>query len=144
MPLFLTLHPPTLRLRPLRRVLGPAFGALALLAFVVPPDLGGEVAPLPQGSMDGSSPSMKLSWALLGVMLWVVGCGDDQATKFCLGADGTSQDCAIGCKTAKNKKACDKWAEKTRELCPKVGKEKCQEICEKDGNPTACELAKSM
>ncbi|HNS98233.1 MAG TPA: hypothetical protein PLJ27_04965 [Polyangiaceae bacterium] len=87
---------------------------------------------------------MKSLWIGFALLAAIVGCGDDQATKFCLGAEGTSQDCAIGCKTAKNKKACDKWAKKTRELCPKVGKEKCQELCEKDENPTACELAKSM
>jgi hypothetical protein len=33
-------NPPTLRLMPPRRVLGPAFGALAPPAFAVPPDLG--------------------------------------------------------------------------------------------------------
>lgn len=87
----------------------------------------------------------KTPWlVLLFLGTFLIGCEEDAATKFCLGADGTSQDCAIGCKTAKNKKACDKWAEKTREICPKVGKAACQEICEKDENPTACELAKSM
>lgn len=72
-----------------------------------------------------------------------LGCGDPPATTFCLGADGTSQDCGIGCKIEKEKKACDKWAEKTKEICGKIPKEKCQEICVADENPTACELVKN-
>lgn len=64
--------------------------------------------------------------------------------KFCLGPDGTSQDCAISCKVDRDRETCAKWEEKTRALCPKIGKQKCQEICEKDENPTACEIVKTM
>jgi hypothetical protein len=71
------------------------------------------------------------------------GCKSDTVTKFCLGADGTSQDCALGCTIEENEKACAKWAEKTKEICGKVSKEECQEICVKDENPTACELVKN-
>jgi hypothetical protein len=73
-------------------------------------------------------------------------CGKKQgfATKMCLSAEGTSQDCGIGCKIEKNEEACKRWADKTKELCPKLTKAECQEICDKDENPTACELAKNM
>ena len=72
------------------------------------------------------------------------GCkSDGPATTFCLGADGNSQDCGIGCTVEENEKACAKWAEKTKELCGKISKEECQEICTKDENPTACELVKN-
>jgi len=82
-------------------------------------------------------------FALTGML--ATACGSEHhATKFCLGADGTSQDCGIGCKIEKQKEACEKWAEKTRALCAKVTKAECQEICVKDENPTACELAKAM
>ena len=64
--------------------------------------------------------------------------------KFCLGADGTSQDCGISCKTDKDPECCAKWAEKTKAICAKITKAQCQEICEKDENPTACEIAKTM
>lgn len=66
------------------------------------------------------------------------------AAKFCLGADGTSQDCAISCKVDRDRETCAKWEEKTRALCPKIGKQKCQEICEKDENPVACDIVKTM
>lgn len=69
---------------------------------------------------------------------------DGPATKFCLGADGTSQDCGIGCKIEENEKACAKWEEKTVKICEDAGKEACQEICEADENKYACEKAKSM
>ena len=82
--------------------------------------------------------------ALAFSCLTLTGCDSDgPATKFCLGADGTSQDCGIGCTTEKNEKACAKWAEKTKEICGKVTKDECQQICEKDENPTACELVKN-
>lgn len=64
--------------------------------------------------------------------------------KFCLGADGTSQDCAISCKVDKDPETCAKWAEKTKAICAKITKAECQEICDKDENPTACEIAKTM
>jgi len=32
------------------------------------------------------------------------------ATEFCLGPDGTSQDCGIGCTIEKQETACAKWA----------------------------------
>lgn len=63
---------------------------------------------------------------------------------FCLGQDGTSQDCGIACQVTKDTRACAKWADQTRAICAKVSKADCQEICEKDQNPTACDLAKTM
>lgn len=75
--------------------------------------------------------------------LGLAACEKHHATEFCLGPDGTSQDCGIGCTIEKDEKACAKWAEKTKEICGKVTKEECQEICDKDKNPTACELVKN-
>jgi hypothetical protein len=63
---------------------------------------------------------------------------------FCLGQDGTSQDCGIACQVTKDQKSCAKWADQTRAICAKVSKADCQEICEKDQNPTACDLVKTM
>lgn len=88
-------------------------------------------------------PRIFITTATLLLALSVGGCKEDHATKFCLGADGTSQDCALGCTIEKNEKACAKWEEKTKELCGKISKAECQEICEKDENPTACELVKN-
>lgn len=70
--------------------------------------------------------------------------GKSVACKFCLGPDGTSQDCGISCKTDKDPECCAKWAEKTKDICAKITKAQCQEICDKDENPTACEIAKTM
>jgi len=79
------------------------------------------------------------SAALLG------GCnGQDEATKFCLSAEGTSQDCGIACTISKSEEACKKWEKLTVEICDKVGKQQCQEICEADNNEYACTKAKSM
>ncbi len=64
--------------------------------------------------------------------------------KFCLGADGTSQDCGISCKVDKDPETCAKWAEKTKAICAKITKAQCQDICVKDENPVACDLAKAM
>lgn len=66
------------------------------------------------------------------------------AVGFCLGADGTSQDCGIACKVDKDEACCAKWAEKTKAICAKITKAECQEICDKDQNPTACDIAKTM
>jgi hypothetical protein len=66
------------------------------------------------------------------------------AAKFCMGSDGTSQDCGISCKIDKDEDSCARWAEKTRGICAKISKAECQEICVKDENPTACELVKTM
>lgn len=68
----------------------------------------------------------------------------DEATKFCLSAEGTHQDCGIACTISKADEACKKWEKMTIELCDKVGKEQCQEICEADKNEYACTKAKSM
>lgn len=81
---------------------------------------------------------------LVAVTLGVACGGKSAAVGFCLGADGTSQDCGIACKVDKDEKSCAKWAEKTKELCAKLTKDKCQEICTKDENPTACEIVKTM
>jgi uncharacterized lipoprotein YehR (DUF1307 family) len=68
----------------------------------------------------------------------------DEATKFCLSVDGTHQDCGIACTISKSDEACKKWETMTIELCDKVGKQQCQEICEADTNEFACSKAKSM
>lgn len=88
---------------------------------------------------------LSLGSAALFAVLALAGCKKDgPATTFCLGPDGTSQDCGIGCKVEENEKACEKWKEKTIEICDKAGKDACQEICEADENDYACEKAKSM
>jgi hypothetical protein len=63
---------------------------------------------------------------------------------FCLGADGNSQDCGIACKVTKDEACCAKWAELTKKVCAKITKAECQSICEKDENPVACDIAKTM
>lgn len=79
----------------------------------------------------------------LGLFLGLGGC-QDAVTKICLSDEGNSQDCGIACTISEDEKACEKWKKITLELCDKVGKEKCQEICEGDKNDYACEKAKSM
>ena len=71
-------------------------------------------------------------------------CGEDFSTKMCLSDEGTNQDCGIACTISENEKACEKWKKMTTELCGKITKEQCQEICDADKNPTACELAAKM
>jgi hypothetical protein len=66
------------------------------------------------------------------------------ANKFCKGSDGTLQDCAIACKTSKADDVCKLYADKTTALCDKIGKAKCQEICDADKNDHACAKAKTM
>jgi hypothetical protein len=68
----------------------------------------------------------------------------DEATKFCLSAEGTHQDCGIACTISKSDEACKKWEKLTIELCDKVGKQQCEEICEADTNEYACSKVKSM
>ena len=68
----------------------------------------------------------------------------DEVTKFCLSAEGTHQDCGIACTISKSDEACKKWETMTIELCDKVGKQQCQEICEADNNDFACVKARSM
>lgn len=83
--------------------------------------------------------------SLLLAMLWLGACDkQDEATKFCLSAEGTHQDCGIACTISKNQDACKKWEAMTIELCDKVGKDQCQEICVADSNEYACSKAKSM
>jgi hypothetical protein len=72
------------------------------------------------------------------------GCSEPTVVKFCLSDEGTSQDCGIACNVTKDKRTCDKWATQTKTICGKITKAECQEICEKDKNPTACEIAKTM
>ena len=69
---------------------------------------------------------------------------EDFATKMCLSEEGTHQDCGISCTISKSEEGCKKWETMTVELCDKVGKEKCQEICDADKNDFACTKAKSM
>lgn len=85
-----------------------------------------------------------LAACILTLCASTTGCSEDFATKMCLSEEGTSQDCGISCGISKNEKACAKWAKMTTELCGKIGKEKCQEICVADKNPTACDLAAKM
>jgi hypothetical protein len=68
----------------------------------------------------------------------------DEVTKFCLSAEGTHQDCGIACTISKSDEACGKWEKMTIELCDKIGKQQCQEICEADNNEFACTKAKAM
>jgi hypothetical protein len=85
------------------------------------------------------------NFALAALMLLALGgCQDDYATKMCLSDEGTHQDCGIACTISESDKACSKWEKMTVELCDKVGKDKCQEICEADKNKYACDKAKSM
>ena len=87
------------------------------------------------------------SFALLltAAALGAVGCkGQSTVTKFCLSAEGTYQDCGIACDVTKDEAACKKWADKTPEICGKISKDECNQICTKDKNPTACEVAKTM
>ena len=44
----------------------------------------------------------------------------------------------------KDPETCAKWAEKTKAICGKISKADCQDICVKDENPTACDIAKTM
>jgi hypothetical protein len=86
-----------------------------------------------------------LTLAFASAALLGGGCNQqDEATKFCLSAEGTSQDCGIACTISKSEEACKKWEKLTIELCDKVGKQQCQEICEADNNEYACTKAKSM
>ncbi|HEU0031761.1 MAG TPA: hypothetical protein VFQ53_14085 [Kofleriaceae bacterium] len=73
------------------------------------------------------------------------------AEKFCLGAEGTYQDCAIACDVTSDEDSCAKWAMLTRQICEREGKQPCQELClhgvsaaSDARNPTACELVKQM
>jgi hypothetical protein len=79
----------------------------------------------------------------VGALLGACG-GQDEVTKFCLSAEGTHQDCGIACTISKNQDACKKWETMTIELCDKIGKQQCQEICVADKNDYACSKAKSM
>lgn len=79
------------------------------------------------------------------VLVLLAGCkSEDYATKMCLSAEGTHQDCGIACTISKSEEGCKKWETMTLELCAKVGKAQCQEICEADQNEYACAKAKSM
>ena len=93
-----------------------------------------------------------LAVALLAAVpaIAVAGCKKSAVVKFCLSEEGTYQDCGIACDVTKDEASCAKWVEKTKALCAKLTKAECQELCTKDttqgggGNPTACELAKTM
>jgi len=84
------------------------------------------------------------SLSILLAALVLSGCkGRSAVVDICLGPDGNSQDCGIACKVTKDKEACAEWEKKTVAICEKISKEECQEICAKDKNPKACELAKA-
>lgn len=92
----------------------------------------------------GMRTSAALSLVFASLVL-LVGCKkDDFATKMCLSEEGTHQDCGIACTISESKEACSKWEKMTIELCDKVGKDACQEICEADKNEYACTKAKAM
>lgn len=75
--------------------------------------------------------------------LVTIGCEEPAANKFCKGPDGTVQDCGIACDTTKKEDVCKLFESKTKELCDKVGKKDCQEMC--DGkNEHACAHVKTM
>jgi hypothetical protein len=81
---------------------------------------------------------------LLVAVSWL-GCNEEPAAnKFCKGADGTVQDCGIACKTTKADDVCKLFEKKTQELCDKVQKPGCQDICDKDKNEHACAYVKTM
>jgi hypothetical protein len=88
--------------------------------------------------------SALLTFAFMAAALLGACNQQDEATKFCLSAEGTHQDCGIACTISKSEEACKKWETMTIELCDKVGKQQCQEICEADNNEFACTKAKSM
>jgi hypothetical protein len=89
--------------------------------------------------------SLSLCLGLLSLALATSACNkEDFATKMCLSDEGTHQDCGIACTISESKAACEKWERMTVELCDKVGKQVCQEICEADKNDYACTKAKSM
>jgi hypothetical protein len=86
-----------------------------------------------------------LAGLVLALAFGAVGCkGQSTATKFCLSAEGTYQDCGIACDVTKDEDACKKWADQTRALCGKISKDECNQLCTKDKNQTACDLAKAM
>jgi hypothetical protein len=82
---------------------------------------------------------------LASLALFALGCSEEPAVnKFCKGADGTVQDCSIACSTTKKDDVCKLYKTKTEALCKKIGKAKCQSICDKDKNEHACAAAKAM
>jgi hypothetical protein len=87
-----------------------------------------------------------LAIGLLGALAaFALGCNEEPAmNKFCKGADGTVQDCAIACSTTKMEDVCKLYKTKTQSLCQKIGKARCQNICDKDKNEHACAYAKTM
>ncbi len=87
-----------------------------------------------------------LAMSFLGVLAALsVACGGEPAVnKFCKGPDGTVQDCAIACDVTKDAEMCKLYESKSKALCEKIGKAKCQEICDKDKNEHACAQAKTM
>jgi hypothetical protein len=78
---------------------------------------------------------------------FAIGCGKPVVVEFCLGADGTYQDCGIACDVTKDEASCAKFAELTKKLCDDEGKEACQAACDNSGgekNQTACDLVAKM
>lgn len=79
----------------------------------------------------------------LGAALMSVACEEPVANQFCKGKDGTVQDCGIACDTTKKEDVCKLYETKTKELCDKVGKADCQEMCDAK-NEHACAHVKTM
>ena len=74
----------------------------------------------------------------------VGGCQEDPAVRACLAENGRQDDCGTACNINQSEEACGKWKQMTVELCDKAGKRTCESICRGDGNPFACEKARSM
>lgn len=87
-----------------------------------------------------------LAMGLAGALaVLAAGCETEPAmNKFCKGPDGNVQDCAIACDTTKAADVCKLYETKTIALCDKIGKQRCQNICDKDKNVHACAHVKTM
>ena len=74
----------------------------------------------------------------------VGGCQEDPTIRACLSESGRQDDCGNACIINESQAACKKWKQMTVELCNRAGKRTCESICRGDGNPFACEHARSM
>lgn len=64
------------------------------------------------------------------------------ANKFCKGADGTYQDCAIACDTTHAVDVCKLADEKAGGVCKRIGKSDCEASCKK-GDQHLCKALES-
>jgi hypothetical protein len=88
----------------------------------------------------------RLAAIVLGsALLFALACNkQDNATKTCLSAAGSYEDCGTACSISKSDEACKKWQTQTLERCEQDGKQACAELCEADDNEAACTKAKAM